>query len=249
MSDSSVIVWDLETTPDIAAAGRILGLNAEPAQTIRDALGNGFPKLPLHSIVCIGALVAERTGEGWTVKALGAPHIGERTEAELIEAFVKKIEELQPRFVTFNGSGFDLPVLRYRAMHHSISAPGLRSRNYFNRYSDDAVDLCDVLASYGSSTKVKLDELAKSFDLPGKPEGMDGSLVEAYVRDGRIQEVSEYCESDVINTYRIWLRYEVFRGTLAPLELEHSERDLSEFVQRRQAKANPNPKDPSHGEG
>lgn len=234
MSDNSVIVFDLETVPDLSAAARIHGLTGQPDDTVRQALGSGFPKLPLHTIACIGALVATRTDEGWTVKALGAPHIGDRTEPELIQAFVDKIEEVAPRLVTFNGTGFDLPVLRYRAMHHAISAPGLRKRNYFNRYSDDAVDVCDVLSSFGSSAKVKLDELAKAFGLPGKPDGMEGSQVDAYVREGRINEVAEYCESDVINTYRIWLRYEVFRGMLSPEALEHSERNLSEFILRRQ---------------
>jgi predicted PolB exonuclease-like 3'-5' exonuclease len=236
MSDSSVIVWDLETVPDLAAAGRMLGLAGQPPETIREKLGDGFPKLPLHSIACIGALIASRTPEGWIVRSLGAPHIGERSEADLITAFVDKIEDLSPRLVTFNGSGFDLPVLRYRAMLHAIPAPGLRKRNYFNRYSDDAVDLCDVLSSYGASTKVKLDDLAKGFGLPGKPEGMEGSQVEAYVHAGRIREVAEYCESDVINTYRVWLRYEVFRGALSLVEFELSERNLEEFVQRKAAK-------------
>jgi len=237
MSDSSVIVWDLETVPDLAAAGRMLGLAGEPPATIRETLGDGFPKLPLHSIACIGALVATRSTEGWVVRALGAPHIGERTEAELITAFVDKIEELAPRLVTFNGSGFDLPVLRYRAMLHAIPAPGLTRRNYFYRFSEHAVDLCDVLSSYGSSGKVKLDDLAKAFGLPGKPDGMEGSQVDAYVQAGRIREVAEYCESDVINTYRVWLRYEVFRGALSHVELELSERHLEEYLQRKAAKA------------
>ena len=236
MSDSSVIVWDLETVPDLAAAGRMLGLAGEPPETIRETLGDGFPKLPLHSIACIGALVATRSTEGWVVRALGAPHIGERTEAELITAFVDKIEELAPRLVTFNGSGFDLPVLRYRAMLHAIPAPGLTRRNYFYRFSEHAVDLCDVLSSYGSSGKVKLDDLAKAFGLPGKPEGMEGSQVDAYVQAGRIREVAEYCESDVINTYRVWLRYEVFRGALSHVEFELSERHLEEYLQRKAAK-------------
>jgi len=236
MSDSSVVVWDLETVPDLAAAGRMLGLAGGSPETIRETLGDGFPKLPLHSIACIGALVAARSTEGWVVRALGAPHVGERSEAELITGFVDKIEELAPRLVTFNGSGFDLPVLRYRAMLHAIPAPGLTRRNYFYRFSEHAVDLCDVLSSYGSSGKMKLDDLAKAFGLPGKPDGMEGSQVDAYVQAGRIREVAAYCESDVINTYRVWLRYEVFRGALSQVEFELSERNLEEYLQRKAAK-------------
>ena len=84
MAEQSVIAWDLETVPDLAAAARMLDLGDAPESKVREALGSGFPKHPLHKIVCIGALVASRQLEGWRVDALGAPHIGERTEAKLI---------------------------------------------------------------------------------------------------------------------------------------------------------------------
>jgi 3'-5' exonuclease len=134
----SVIVWDLETVPDLggfAAANDLVG-NADA--DIRAVLGNKFPKHIYHTIVCIGALVAHRESDRWAVEALGAPHVGERTEKQLISAFCEKIAELTPQLVTFNGNTFDLPVLRYRAMIHGISAPGLAVRPYFNRYTEDA---------------------------------------------------------------------------------------------------------------
>jgi phosphoserine phosphatase len=76
---------------------------------------------------------------------------------------------------TFNGHSFDLPVLRYRAMVNRISAVGLQVRDYFHRYTDDAIDLCDLLGSYVPGGKVKLDEVSKILGLPGKPEGVHGS--------------------------------------------------------------------------
>jgi predicted PolB exonuclease-like 3'-5' exonuclease len=92
---------------------------------VREALGPGFPRYPLHKIACIGALVASRQAEGWRIEALGAPHIGERSEAKLISDFVEKIGQLRPQLITFNGHSFDLPVLRYRAMVNRIAAAGL----------------------------------------------------------------------------------------------------------------------------
>ena len=62
--------------------------------------------------------------------------------------------------------------------------------------------------------KAKLDELSRIMGLPGKPDGIDGSQVEAYHNAGRIQEIADYCRSDVLNTYRVWLRHELFRGRL-----------------------------------
>ena len=80
MFEQSVIVWDRETIPDLAAAARMLDMPEAAGAELREALGSGFPKHPLHKIACIGALVASRQAEGWRVDALGAPHIGERTE-------------------------------------------------------------------------------------------------------------------------------------------------------------------------
>src|SRR5580704_6881421 len=144
MPEQSIIVWDLETIPDLLAAARMLEMSNAAEADVRQALGEGFPKHQLHQIVCIGALVASRQPEGWRIDLLGAPHIGERTESELISAFVEKIGQLRPQLITFNGHGFDLPVLRYRAMVNRVAAGGLQVRPYFHRYGDDALDLCDA---------------------------------------------------------------------------------------------------------
>ena len=92
-------------------------------------------------------------------------------------------------------------VLRYRAMVCGVAAPGLALRPYFNRYTEDAIDLCDVLASFSPQNKASLHELCRVMGLPGKPDGISGADVEKYVREGRIAEVAAYCETDVVNTY------------------------------------------------
>jgi 3'-5' exonuclease len=235
MAEQTIIVWDLETIPDLAAAARMLSLGNAPEEGVRQALGSGFPKHPLHRIVCIGALVASRQPEGWRVDALGAPHVGERTEGELIGAFVEKIGQLRPQLITFNGHSFDLPVLRYRAMVNRVAAAGLQVRPYFHRYTEDSLDLCDILGSYVPGAKVKLDEVSKILGLTGKPDGVDGSRVEEMVLADQIEEVARYCESDVLNTYRVWLIYELFRGSITAKEHEWSEAQVREFVAGRKA--------------
>ena len=166
--------------------------------------------------------------------ALGAPHVGDRTEKQLITSFVDKITELSPQLVTFNGNSFDLPVLRYRAMINKVAAPGLSARPYFNRYSDDALDLCDALSSFNSQSKATLDEISKVMGLPGKPDGIKGSEVERYFREGRVQDIADYCETDIVNTYRVWLRYELFRGRLSPNDFETSEQELATFLKGKE---------------
>jgi 3'-5' exonuclease len=69
--------------------------------------------------------------------------------------------------------------------------------------------------------------------LPGKPDGISGADVERYYREGRVREITEYCESDVVNTYRVWLRHELFRGRLPALEFEAGEAGLVDFIKAR----------------
>ena len=230
---ASVIVWDIETVPDIKGFAAANGHDGKSEDDIRAAMGDKFPKHIYHSIICIGALIARREDDRWVVDALGAPHVGERSEKALISSFLDRIAEMTPQLVTFNGSSFDLPVLRYRAMVHAVAAPGLALRPYFNRYTEDAVDLCDVLSSFSFQGKATLHELCRVMGLPGKPDEINGGDVEKYYRDGRIREIAEYCESDVVNTYRIWLRYELFRGRLSDAQFQASEEYLVDFIKAR----------------
>ena len=227
---AKVIVWDLETVPDLGGFAAANDLVGKTDAEVREALGNKFPKHIYHSIACIGALVAHKDVDRWAVDALGAPHVGERTEKQLIAAFCDRIAELAPQLVTFNGNSFDLPVLRYRAMINEVSAPGLLVRPYFNRYTEDALDLCDVLSSFAPHTKASLNELSRIMGMPGKPDDIDGSQVEQHFLDGKVKEIADSCETDVVNTYRVWLRYELFRGRVNESGFDASERDLIEFM-------------------
>jgi 3'-5' exonuclease len=194
---------------------------------VTDTRSRNYYSLPAPSLASSSAIQC--------LDALGAPHIGERPEGKLISDFIEKIGDLLPQLITFNGHSFDLPVLRYRAMVNRVSAGGLQVLQYFHRYTDDALDLCDALGSYVPAAKVKLDEISKILGLTGKPEGIDGSRVEEMVQAGQIEEVARYCESDVLNTYRVWLVYELFRGSITAKELDWSETQVRTFVASRKA--------------
>ena len=90
-----------------------------------------------------------------------------------------------------------------------------------------------VLSSFSFQGKASLHELCRVMGLPGKPDGMGGGDVEKYYREGRIREIADYCESDVVNTYRVWLRHELFRGRLADAAFQASEVRLLEFIAAR----------------
>jgi len=120
-------------------------------------------------------------------------------------------------------------------MVNDVAAPGLSARQYFHRYTQEAIDLCDVLASFNSQCRASLDEICKVMGIPGKPDGFCGSDVESYFREGKIQEIAAYCESDVVNTYRLWLRHELFRGAIDKSKYEESERRINEYLGARRS--------------
>jgi predicted PolB exonuclease-like 3'-5' exonuclease len=119
------------------------------------------------------------------------------------------------------------------ALVHKESLFRLSARPYFNRYTEDAIDLCDVLSSFSPQAKATLHEVCRVMGLPGKPDSIDGSEVHEYFRKGRIQEIADYCETDIVNTNRVWLRHELFRGRLSDATFDASEKNLSKFIKAR----------------
>jgi predicted PolB exonuclease-like 3'-5' exonuclease len=250
---TALVVFDIEAVPDIETARRLLAQPDEtPDAEIRRMLGerysrggedpaSAFLKVPIYRIVSIAALYAKRDDGGgpWTVTQIGSRSVGEKTEAELLLGFVKSLpvdgRGTGPILVTFGGNGFDLPLLRYRAFAHGVPLPGLHSgghRNYWHRFGQDHIDLCDVLSGYGGSTKPSLAEMAALANIPVKIGGVDGSQVEAFVADGRLTEVADYCLTDVLATYCVFLRYEMVRGDLRPAHFDVSMDSLKAIVQR-----------------
>jgi predicted PolB exonuclease-like 3'-5' exonuclease len=221
-----VIAFDLETMPDLSAVARVHGLDPSDEAGCRAALGSRFPKLPFHQIVCVGALVATWDTGTWRVQSLDAQHAGETSEAVMIATFASRVEALRPQLVSFNGSRFDLPVLRYRALVNRVPIPGLDTGAYFHRYAERSLDLCDYLANYDRSATISLDALCRTLDLPGKPAGIDGSCVEAFMHAGRAPEVAAYCCADVAATYRVFLALERVRGRLSARAYDESGADL-----------------------
>ena len=233
MSDR-VLVFDLETVPDSTAFAQAEHLTHHPEREVRRQMGEKVGRPLFHRIVCIGSLLAERGAEGaWHPAALEAPHQPQHDERALIQGFVDRLLPQPPRLVTFNGHTFDLPVLRYRAMMLAVSAPGLAARAYFDRGGNDSVDLCDLLSAQERHVRVSLDELSRVLGLPGKPDGVDGTAVESLFAAGKHEEIAAYCTSDVLNTYRCWLRYELFCGRLDEVRFSASEKALADFLTRR----------------
>ena len=222
-----VLVFDIETVPDTEGLRLLWGVGAEATpdeiaeiafQRRRQATGSEFLPHHLHRVIAISCVL--RNDEGFRVWSLGTP---EAPEAELIQRFFDGIEKYTPQLVSWNGGGFDLPVLHYRALIHGLTAPRywdmgeddreFKWNNYISRYHTRHLDLMDLLALYQPRANAPLDELARLMGLPGKL-GMDGSQVWPAWCRGEIAAIRAYCETDVVNTYLVYLRFQLLRGAL-----------------------------------
>jgi predicted PolB exonuclease-like 3'-5' exonuclease len=153
-------------------------------------------------------------------------------ERELLQGFLQYLERLRPRFVTYNGRGFDIPVVKYRAMVHQLQAPLLYHPDYSYRYNTDShCDLMEVLSDFGASARLRLADICSAFGIPSKI-GMDGSEVLRHYQAGDIEEIRNYCEIDVVNTYLVYLRTMFNRGTMSADGYDQAMLQLREYLAR-----------------
>jgi len=224
--------FDIETVPDVEAGRQLLeldGLSDEDVATAmtfkrQQAVGHDF--LPLHQHRVVAISVTFRTAETFKVWSLGDEGSG---EAELVKRFFDGVDRYTPDLISWNGGGFDLPVLHYRALKHGIQAPrywengesdrDFKWNNYLSRYHWRHVDLMDVLANFNNRAFAKLDEIAVMLGFPGKL-GMSGDKVWDKYLEGGIKEIRDYCETDVLNTWLVYLRFEFMRGNLDAKDLQ-----------------------------
>jgi len=224
----TIFVFDIETVPDVDAGRRLYSLEGLSDNKVADVMfhkrrqetGTEFLRLHLHRIVAISLVMW--SAENFQVWTLGDP---DSSEQDIISRFFDGLDRYTPTLVSWNGGGFDLPVLHYRALLHGIQAPrywetgaddnSFRWNNYLSRYHNRHTDLMDVLAGYQPRANAPLDEIATILGFPGKM-GMSGARVwDSYVA-GNIVDIRDYCETDVLNTYLVYLRFEMIRGHLSP---------------------------------
>lgn len=224
--------FDIETVPDVEFGRRMWDLGdiadeeVAAAMTFKQLQKTGSEFLPLHQHRVVAISVALRTGDSFRVWSLGDE---DADEAELVRRFFDGIDRYAPDLVSWNGSGFDLPVLHYRALKHGIQAPrywetgdsnrDFKWNNYLSRFHWRHVDLMDVLAGFQMRGRASLDQTAVLLGFPGKL-GMSGDKVWDKFVEGAISEIRDYCETDVLNTWLVYLRFEFMRGHLDAADLK-----------------------------
>ena len=245
LSSKPILVFDIETVADTEAARRIYpqlaelndadALSALTALRIQEA-GHDFMRLPLQRIVCISALYI-KDGQ-FSLFSLTADKFSEK---DILSKFFRAFSDLEklPQLISWNGSGFDIPVLIYRAMQYDLAAPWLfeegeriknmRFDNYVNRFHTRHLDLMDRFSQYGASRREAMDVVASLYGLPGKTD-VDGSMVGDLVSNGDWQTLSIYCESDVMNTWLIYLRWLRLTGQLSSADFDAWQQQSRDYL-------------------
>jgi predicted PolB exonuclease-like 3'-5' exonuclease len=229
---TAFLILDTESIPDGRLLARVKypGDDLTPEQAIeraraeaRDQSHDGSDFVPVTFQVPVAVCVL-RVANDFSIQALKCLDAPEYRTKEIVHQFWRGVG-LYPRakLVTFNGRGFDMPLLELAAFDHGISA-----RDYFagsrNRFQGNHLDLFDWLTNYGAFRLVGgLNMMARRGDTPcgsGKL-GIDGSQVYAMHKAGRLREINEYCMFDTLDTYFIFLRTRVVLGEMT-LEQEQT---------------------------
>jgi 3'-5' exonuclease len=246
------LVFDIETRVDKALVKQVY--DPENVLTLdqaydkardqileRSGQQSDFFPLPYHIPIAIATLQAD---ESYRIRSLGCLGVDRFSEAELVARFWQIFDSVIT-LVTFNGRGFDLPVLEIQALKHGLSLPryfasGESKPSYRGRYSEAYhLDLCDFLSNFGAAQRrASLDVLARLAGLPGK-YSIAGEDVEYLFRQRRLKEINQYCTTDALQTFLLFLRIELLRGKLSPESYQEAIAAAREDLAQRAASAGP----------
>jgi len=226
------LVFDIETVPDVELGRRLYGLEGLEDSAVAKAMfahqraGSSNEFLPhiQQRVVAIACVLRSRDQlKVWSLGDL------QSSEAQLLSRFFDGLQRYSPELVSWNGGGFDLPVLHYRGLKAGVQAPrywetgdedsGFRYNNYLSRFHWRHLDLMDVLSGFQARARASLADVAALLGFPGKL-GFAGDQVWDAYRGGNLLAVRRYCETDVLNTYLIYLRFQFLRGRMDQTQLD-----------------------------
>lgn len=234
-SPRNFFVFDIETIPCVETARSFLNLSPEINEeevlsqltAYHNEITNGqndFFRQLFHKVVCIsfiaGTIHPMKGGrEKYIIKSLKTGGRKGETEEEILRGVFTFLQKHPSRLISFNGRGFDLPVLQYRAMKYGIEAKWIYNDGYYNynhRYSiEKHCDLLDMFSNFGASARVKISEVASLLNIPSKLGSVNGSDVFPMFKEGKLEEICNYCEHDVITTFIMYIRFMQHAGKVS----------------------------------
>ena len=224
--EMNYLVFDIETIPDLDYGKQFLNLDGLEEDDIGRAMffqqlqktGTEFLPLNLHKIIAISVLTD--TGDNLEVESLGSEESSERA---MIQLFYDLVGANENCLVTWNGLSFDIPVLNYRALFNHVDASSYWQNELWH------IDLKDVLANHNAKAQVSLDSVAKGLNLPGKINVSGEQVWDLYL-ESRIEEVRNYCDHDVLNTYLIFIHYQAMIGKINNREYSSKMQSLKKLL-------------------
>ena len=242
------LIFDIESVADapLVCKLRYAGQSIEPAEAVRryraelmEKYENDF--IPYTFQIPISVAVGKVTGDFrlTDVVVLDEPQFRPHV---ITENFWRGWEKYQrPTLVSFNGRGFDVPLLELAAFRFGLSVPGWfqptakGSEQPRSRYNTSAhIDLCELLTNFGSTRfQGGLNLAANLLGKPGKTD-VHGNMVQDMYDAGRLAEINDYCRCDVLDTYFVFLRSRVLFGQLT---LEREQQIVAETKDWLQQKA------------
>jgi predicted PolB exonuclease-like 3'-5' exonuclease len=221
-------VFDCESVIDVELAKKFYDFKEESEYEFCQKVlsqhekekGTSFLPLPYHKIVVISAVLADENAK---VKKITS--IVSKSEEEILKKFLNFIDEKNPKLISFNGRGYDIPLVFLRAMKYNLSCPAFfeqenyqlnitKWENYRSRYSEKFhLDLYEVFGNFGAVKSISLDVVSQMVGFPGKSD-LSGKDVLEFFYNGKIEEIAHYCESDALNTYLLFLKYRLLKGEI-----------------------------------
>ena len=245
-----ICVFDIETVPDIELVRQYYELDSSLSEVEicqhafsaqKEKSGSEFLPIYWHRVVSIASVICDEYGKFIKVGNFGKKS-AESTETKsnadssafahladeraILSDFLRFINSKEPRLVSFNGRGFDLPTIMLRAMKYNLSAFGYfesenasktknKWENYRARYSEKwHTDLLECLGNFGSVRNLNLDNVCKMLGIVGKYEVSGGDVYSLYYDKKDIEKIDFYCQSDVLNTYWLYLKYAILKDEL-----------------------------------
>lgn len=224
-----ICVFDIETTPDTDLIKEYFNLDSSLDEievceyafnAQKEKTGSEFLPIYFHKIVCISSVICDDFGH---FKKVGNFGKNSNEEKDIIQDFLNYLNKVEPRFVSFNGRGFDFPCIMLRAMKFNLNAYGFfnlngvdknKYENYRARYSEKwHTDLLDSLGNFGIRN-LTLDGICKMLNLVGKYDINGADVYKLYI-NGDFEKIKEYCQSDVLNTYWLYLKYAILRSEIS----------------------------------
>ncbi|MDQ6961311.1 MAG: 3'-5' exonuclease [Mariprofundaceae bacterium] len=240
-----ILVFDIETVIDADSSRQFLRKPELTDSEARIALQafylektngkNNFARQPFHQVVAISYAQLNREGQSMVFNRVGSGGDVGSSEKELLQGFFQFIEQHKPQLVSYHGRGFDIPVLKYRAMKHQLSCPTWFQYRYDYRYDQKQhLDLLEFFSDFGASARCSLDEIASCFSVPGKLD-ISGEQVLDLFENNQIETIRHYCECDVLSTLLLFLRWQLFNGQLSHDHFYQSNQSIHNYLQQEVA--------------